>query len=309
MKKVVIYAPYLSNYITLEPYTFIKNLEKYGWELVESFNIENVRKLFQETCIILLVTYDGFDISTIPRSKDCILIYKYDDQHFISNTRNYIISNANYLISPYAYLTPRQNLTWIPYSCVDEYVEPLEFNNNPIQKIFLSGTVSNHYPFREYVVSLNDSRIVRLIHPGYDKNYSKDTKGVGFDYLKTLHTYLCCFVDASKYNYTMLKNFEIAAAGSLLLTDKALGGELYRLGFIDNETCILCDKSTFLDKISYILDPSNREVIDKIRLAGMKLARAKHLTSHRSLEFNNFVNESITTSITPIIDTPTVILI
>ena len=213
--------------------------------------------------------------------------------HFISKIRNYIISNANYLISPYAYIRPCQNLKWIPYSCVDEYVETLDFNNNPIHQIFISGAVSDHYPFRQYVSSLNDSRIVRHVHPGYNNNYSKNTNGVGFDYLKKLNKYICCFSDASKYNYIMLKNFEITAAGSLLLTDKALEGELHRLGFIDNETCIMCEKSTFLDKILYILNPINRSEIDKIRLAGMKLAREKHLTSNRSLEFENFVNDII----------------
>lgn len=293
MKKVAIYAPFLSNYITLEPYTFIKNLEKYGWEVFESTNTEKVYNIFQGKCIVLLLTYDGFDISNIPRSKDCILIYKYDDQHFISPVRQYLISNANYLISPYAYLNLQQNVKWIPYSCVDEYIETLDFNNNPIQKILLSGAVSEHYPFRQYVSSLNDSRIIRHLHPGYNNRYSKDTKGVGSDYLKILNMYLCCFVDSLKYKYLLIKNFEIAASGSLLLTDKAIESELNKLGFIDNETCIMCDTRSFLDKITYILNPINREEIDKIRLAGMKLARDKHLTSHRSLEFNNFVNDII----------------
>jgi hypothetical protein len=310
MKKVVLYASFLPTYIAQEHYMFIKNLEKYGWELVEAKDINTVSIYLQKKCVLFLFTYDGMDISSMQKSKDCILVYKYDDHHFQSSIRKSILSMANYLISPYAYLNPKSNKKWVPYSCVDEFVNKLDFNKNPIEKIFVSGAVSEHYPFRQYVLSLGDYRIVQQSHPGYGNKYDTYSKGVGIDYTKTLNNYICCFVDASRYDYIMLKNFEIAASGSLLLTDISLEKHLNELGFVDNKTCIMCNQSSFLDKITYILDSKNREIIDTIRYNGMRLAREKHLTSMRSKDFNDFIESSIALSNNTVVnDEPIVILV
>ena len=82
--------------------------------------------------------------------------------------------------------------------------------------------------------------------------------------------YLCCFTDALKFRYIVMKNFEIAATGSLLLTDKAVEKEMNELGFVDHETCIFCERETFLEKADWILDPRNREAIGIPRRTGMR---------------------------------------
>lgn len=78
-----------------------------------------------------------------------------------------------------------------------------------------------------------------------------------------------------------------------MLTDKLIEGEMGKLGFIDYETCIFCDRETFLDKVSWVLDGSNREKVDEIRRRGMKLVREHHMTRHRALELNELVEKVV----------------
>ena len=277
MKKYVIVTDWLTTYVTLEPFYFAKKL---GWELVLLSKLD--RSIFLEPSKILLITYNDFDLTAIQKHKDCKIIYKVDDYHGENQIRKNCILAANLVISPYEYLIkePVQKL-WIPYSCVDEFVEDIHFNDTPTDKIFTSGAISHVYPFRAYVQSLNDHRIIKKPHPGYQSKFSDDSTGVAKDYQQILNSYICCFTDASIYRYVLLKNFEIAGSGSLLLTDALIEPQMNELGFIDNANCMFCTKETFLEKVSFILDLKNRENIDKIRKAGMELVRTKHLTSHR----------------------------
>jgi hypothetical protein len=278
MKNYVIVTNWLLTYVTLEPLYFAKKL---GWELILLSKLD--RSIFLQPSVILCVTYNDFDFTSITRHPECKVIYKVDDHHGENQTRKNCILGANLVISPYAYLIkePVKKL-WIPYSCVDEFVKDIEFNQTPTNAVFTSGAISWHYPFREYVQALNDPRIVRKGHPGYQTKFSESSSGVAKDYQKILNSYICGFTDSLIYGYVLLKNFEIAASGSLLLTDALIEPQMNELGFIDNVNCMFCTKETFLEKINFILDLKNRDKIDKIRKAGMELVHSRHLTSHRS---------------------------
>jgi hypothetical protein len=279
MKKYVIITDWLKTYVTLEPFYFAKKLR---CEVVLLSKLD--RSIFLEPSNIICITYDDFDFTTIQRHPQCKVIYKVDDYHGQTQIRKNCILGANLVISPYAYLIkePIQKL-WIPYSCVDEFVKDVQFNETPTNAIFTSGEVHcYYYPFRTYVQSLNDSRIVRKSHPGYNTKFSETSSGVAKDYQKILNSYICCFTDSLIYGYVLLKNFEIAGSGSLLLTDGLIEPQMNELGFIDNVNCMFCTKETFLVKVNFILDPKNTNKIDCIRKAGMELVHKKHLTSHRA---------------------------
>lgn len=281
MKKYVIVTDWLLTYVTLEALYFAKKL---GWEFVILSKLD--RSIFLEPSNILLITYNDFDLTTIQKHPDCKIIYKVDDYHGENQTRKNCILSANLVISPYAYLIKESvQKLWIPYSCVDEFVKDIKFNETPTNAVFTSGAISWHYPFREYVQSLNDERIVRKGHPGYHAKFSEDSSGVAKDYQKILNSYICCFTDASIYGYVLLKNFEIAGSGSLLLTDRLIEPQMNELGFVDNVNCMFCTKETFVEKINFILDLKNRDKIDQIRKAGMELVHSRHLTSHRTQLF------------------------
>ena len=298
IKKYVIYTDWISTYLTLEPFMFVKNLESFGWEIIElsKLNIENIKN---NKCIVLCVTYDDFDMSLI-KCDNVQIIYKIDDLHPYKEIRNKCIETADIIVSPYQYLfntTEIKNMYkninlpktfYIPYSAVDDFFENIKYNNKPINKIFVSGCVDDRYPLRHFIKFDNKFKqyIDSLDHPSYS-NYSHNC--INTVYYNKLNEYLCCFVDASAYKYILLKIFEICSVGSLLLVDDIIENELNILGFYNNINCIFCNKNNLEDKIKWILNNENRQLVDNMRKLGLELVRNKHATSNRSEQFNIIV--------------------
>ena len=136
----------------------LTKIDVQGYEReVISGGLETIKK-----SIILCITYDDFDISILKSNN--YLIYKIDDLYPFKEIRNKNINNADMLIGPYQYLfntepiinmysninnTKNYN---IGYSAVNDFYSDIEFNNNPIFKIFISGSVSEDiYPLRKYI--------------------------------------------------------------------------------------------------------------------------------------------------------------
>ncbi len=302
-KKIIIIADWIINYQAQEHFLFCKNLVKYGWKIIKlsEINIENIKK---EKSIVLCVTYDDFDIKQL-ECNNVFLIYKIDDLYPYKEIREKCINSCNMIISPYQYLFLNENIIsmykninnktnyWIPYSCVNDFYKNIYFNKNPINnKIFISGTINNMYPMREYISSdyIFKDIIDILPHPNYN-NYTHNQ--INTEYYKKLNNYLCCFTDASIYNYCLLKVYEITSVGSLLLVMDSIKTQLNILGFYDNINCIMCNKENLLEKMKWILDINNRQNVDKIRYNGMILSRKNHNTQKRTSFFNDIIDKLI----------------
>jgi len=302
-RAVICDADWLSSYVITEHLYLFKLLRD-----LYNFHIINCKRL-DISNLDIIVDLDSYDVilvayhihARIPlHLVSSYKIYKIDDLEndpYYTELVRYYIKQADMVISPYAYVFPEyydhDNVQWIPYSCALEGLidfSTIEFNTNPIMKVLQSGNVGSSYPFRQYVATLEHENIERLAHQGW-KHDSTSEAVVRTKYYEKLNEYICCFTDALTFRYILLKNFEIAAVGSLLLTDKVIEKEMNQLGFVDYETCIFCNQETFLQKISWILDKSNREQVDQIRRQGMDLVRQRHMTRHRALQIHNLVND------------------
>ena len=292
--RYVIYTDWIETYLTKEPFLFVKNLEIFGWKLIKlsNLNIENIKKT---NCIVLCVTYDDFDISLL-KSDNVKIVYKIDDLYPFKEVRKKCIENSDLIISPYQYLFNTKeiknmyninisNTFFIPYSAVDDFFKDIEFNNNPINKIFVSGAKSHIYPLRIFISNNISFKkyIDCLEHPSYN-SYSHDC--INNKYYKKLNEYLCCFVDATSLKYILLKVFEVCSVGSLLLVEDTIENELNTLGFYDNVNCILCNKNNLKSKIKWILNVENLHLINNIRKNGMELVRKNHTTKVRAETFD-----------------------
>jgi glycosyltransferase involved in cell wall biosynthesis len=299
IKKYIVVADWLVNHVTLEQYSFCQNLEKLGWELILLSKLD-INKLKNQKCIVLCVTYDKFDIKSI-KFPNVTLIYRFDDLHPFIDIRDHCINNCDLLISPYKYLFPKwvnkyKNLLnkqcfYNPFSAVKEHYINIEFNNNPINKVFVSGYLNNTYPFRNYMINLSkeNNNIETLDHPTY-KIDNRTHDCIHEVYYKKLNNYICCFTDALCWEYVILKVYEITAVGSLLLIENTIEKQLNELGFYNEINCIMCNQSNVIEKMNWVLDNNNLEKVNDIRRNGMKLTREKHNTEIRAINFNNYVN-------------------
>ena len=300
----------LSGSLAYEPYYLVNLLaEGYGYDLVNSMTLDysDNAALRQLNSFDALIVFGYRPAPEIPLHLiSSYKILKIDDLFSQDNKFDELLErfvrNADMIISPYAYTLSahydQENVVWVPYSSAIEgcknYYE-IGFNDTPRSKVLVSGNLAFDRPFREYVANLNDNHIDKLPHPGYDRRYDDNSSEfVRANYFKILNQYLCCFTDASVYRYVHLKNFEISSVGSLLLADDAIQSEMNALGFIDYETCIFSSQQNILEKIAWIVDDRNRATVDKIRLAGMRLVRERHLTRHRASQIHALVETTVT---------------
>lgn len=212
----------------------------------------------------------------------------------ISKPRNRIIKKCDYIFNTYGYQINRWNLInhsktfYFPHSAI----EILSLNNKPINKILISGALNKEaYPDRDFICQFKKDTVILKKKCGY-----RDvSKGIyGNNYYKELNKYICCFSDLCIREYTLAKIFEIIASGSLLLCSNTPIKDIFEndLGLIDNIHYISCNQQNMKEKIDYILNPLNREEIDKIRINGQKIIKEKHYYKYRAQCFYKIINEN-----------------
>ena len=203
-----------------------------------------------------------------------------DDIHHLKSVRNpriKVFQNSHYILNTYAYVYNfykfpiSNNNIFFPHSA--RYLA--KFNNKPINKILISGTIiKNIYQDRYYLSQLakNDNRLHIL-------NITQNI--IGKKYYNTLGKYISCFVDDSRF-YILAKFFEIPASGSLLFAMNINTKHIFsQLGFIDGVNYISCDRNNVIEKIKYITNPNNLHIINKIRKNGHNLIKYNHMWKHR----------------------------
>lgn len=182
-------------------------------------------------------------------------------------------------------IIPKENYFTLFMFADDIFFMPV--NNNPINKILLSGDVSKeYYPeryfFKEYA----------LIHPeecdilprNNDKKYNEE-----------LNKYISCVVTSvskkscsESIGCVLNKVYEICATGSLLFVHENMEGELNRIGFFDNQNCVVYNNNNITNKINYILN--NREIINDIRIHGQEHVKKNYTKSMFIDKINSLLN-------------------
>ncbi len=307
-KAVICDIGWLASYLADEHFYLVRLLnEDHGFDIIDSkstnFAAEGTIERLNSYSA-LLIAYQG-DVAIPLDAISALKFLKIDD--LVSYNPDYdtllrsLVASSDVVISPYAYELQNYfthgTVEWVPYSSALEGCKGFErivFNESPLPKVLVSGSIAADRPLRKYAASLGSEKVTVLDHPGYGRKYSDDSSDiVRLRYYEELSKYLCGFCDGHSYRYVHLKNFEIASAGALLLTDRLIEKEMNQLGFLDHQTCIFAAREDFLEKVDWILDERNRPAVDKIRKAGMRLVRERHMTRHRALQINDLVNSRL----------------
>ena len=236
--------------------------------------------------IITRIIPDLFELNI----KKCILC---DDIHKYYELKNnyYDLFDkifVNYL-KPFYKLYPRiskKKIYWIPHGYNPEF-ENLIYNINPKRKVLLAGCIGLMYPLRKKVfnyVKMNSeyTNIEIYKHPGYI--------GIDTKFPELINNYLCCITDCLTLNYVVSKYFEIPASGSLLLAKIPEGDNIESLGFKDMINFISVDENNFIEKIEFILDEKNKNIIDEIRYNGYVMIKENHSLIKRVDKMITLVN-------------------
>jgi len=183
---------------------------------------------------------------------------------------------------------PKTKIHWVPHGYNPEF-ENIKFNRDPKRRVLLAGCIGLMYPLRKRIINYRKSNpeyknVEVYRHPGY--------RGVDQRFPKVLNSYLCCITDCLTLNYVVSKYFEIPASGSLLLAKIPEGDSLESLGFIDMVNFISVTENNFLERIEFVLDNNNSELIDNIRYNGYLLVRNNHSLLKRIDQINSLLINS-----------------
>jgi len=172
----------------------------------------------------------------------------------------------------------------------------IEFNKNPIMKLFLSGAVSNNYPERKNILKYNN-----VINYKYNKN---DVNNNNNNYNQELNKYIACFsssvyVKSLKSNQLknthdiLQKSFEILSSGSLLVCPLIEESYLNKIGLYHKKNCYLIDfNKNIQNQINNIIHNKYKNIFDKIRLNGQEYAKNKLNSYLKFIEINNIIQNN-----------------
>lgn len=230
------------------------------------------------------------------------LIFIIDDIHHSKSVRTPripVIKNSEIIFCTYSYQFERwglpkpKNLYFFPHSC--RWI--CDFNIDPINKILISGRISDIYPNRQFAYSyaINNLDKFDILKCNFDyrindtnTNYNSQLI-YGEKYYHYLSKYVCCFVDTAR-DYILAKVFEICGSGSLLLCmDTNVKNIMKELGFIEDVNYISCSINNFDEKIKYITNKDNIENINFIRKNGYELIKKNHTWIQRMEFFINII--------------------
>ncbi|MHA2181429.1 MAG: glycosyltransferase, partial [Promethearchaeota archaeon] len=209
--------------------------------------------------------------------KDIKIIAQWDDIHYfedkVRNNRHNLFDNADVLLLTYhdSFLKRKEYSNFyhksikLPFHVGDNFNQIDTDWNSRKDKILLSGALSRSYPLRSSINRGCSSYVHSLSHPGYGVDKSHNT--VREEY----HAFLSSFKSAiattggGVLNYTVMKYYEIMAAGCLCLAEDTI--DLRNLGFVPNEHYIPISMSNFKSKIKYINSNFNKykEIADNGR--------------------------------------------
>lgn len=210
-------------------------------------------------------------------------IFKADKYKIITFADNIKQLNAfhNYDYTPYQSNIIFNNI-WSSYNS-----SIMRFNNEPLNQVLLSGSLSRAYPERQKIKNINN--VYYHVKTEAEINSNIDT------YNQTLNKYLACFTSSvyvphlstgqlRNTNLILQKVFEILASGALLLYPLKEEEYIKSIGLINGQNCYLIDFSQNIqEQINKVLDPTHRKNIDNIRYNGY-IHATTHLTSERKFK-------------------------
>ena len=278
--------------------TWFKNLEDYDVILIWSIQQVNKQRQLKKRCLLKLLKLQcNYKYKILDYLEDLHNINNFYDlnekfykEYFANGSKNYIILRNQTSINKYF---PKCNCYTLPFS-VDSNIIPL-FNNDPKNKILLTGNINKSYLMRKRIHDLKDVHPIDVLdHPGYR---TLKHLCIGKQYYNKINQYIASVATCGfpKYNYIVAKYFEIPATGALLFAfvDPIID-DLEQYGFKDMVNMLTFNDIDIEQKIQYILDPNNKEEIDKIRLAGYNLILERHTHDIRfKIEFDEFINQNI----------------
>ena len=272
-------------------------VKKYKYKIIEMKllfmkNINSyLKKIYGKLPNNIFLIQGSSAIKNFKTDNNIKISFLIDDIHSVGKNKRDRLKSLNKItniLNTYAYAfnkyypNTNYNLFWLPHST---RFTDIPFNNKPIKKIIITGRLNKRvYPNRQIIYNFSKIRKdIKYLKPniGYRIKISNNKKNLiyGKKFYLYINQYLCGFTCdlIPKRPYLVAKHFEIMASGALLLSCNPNTKQYFQmLGYNDMEHYISCDPDNIEEKTNFILNPDNRELIDKIRKTGYEYTIQNH---------------------------------
>ena len=211
-----------------------------------------------------------------------------------------ILTHVDVMVSSYAYHleqyfhnvqlpqnAKRPVFFWCPHAAGPSFYEG-SFNTNPSRKVFFSGATSNHYPVRWWLQTsyqpLHKEQMVSMVHPGYGKMVDDQS----LVYATKISKQYASISTTMIFRRVVAKTFEIPATGALLVMNDDLLPYMESLGLFNMTHYVAFNGSNPTPVMDWVLDASNFDTIDRIRLQGMIAIRSNHTVHQRTAALDDY---------------------
>ena len=202
------------------------------------------------------------DIKVITYTVD---IQCYRDGSIFHKALTKVLDRSDLIICPYdeAFRTKMHayvdKYEWFPHYFSTTRYSSLSFDNIRINKCVLAGALSDIYQVRLEAAKSAQCQVIP--HPGYDPsitiaNIDRTKYKIGDDFAKELNAYCCAVTCTSSFKYVLAKHFEIAAAKTILLTDRCV--DLDKIGFVPDVHYIEVTSDNVRSKIYEVVNNTNK---------------------------------------------------
>lgn len=217
--------------------------------------------------------------------------HQYRD-YLYKNVKNYklitpCIDNQDFILwgEKNGYNIDNVSIGLCPFYCY--HIMP--FNKKPIKKICFWGKIDPTYQERVKLRRLKFNNVDIIPYKTFNGN--NDYKR----YLSRLNKYICCIVtgvNVFRNSAILMKYFEVLSTGALLIASKKDIVMMNKIGLVHAKNCFICnfdDNKNIRQSINYIINPKNKNLIDRIRKKGYELGKKLSATNkYNELQlFNN----------------------
>jgi hypothetical protein len=259
---------------------------KYNFNLqriIESFFDDGVGGIFINYVPIYTQKLDFYDL----KAKNlCGFVgdhYNFTDKNdiFIDKQNFFKRVSWDFIVSAYPHTNPIvKKALGYQYKFIDLpwAIDPLVFHNLKLKRKFdiacMGALSESKYPFRrqmrEWMLRESDLKFYKKSRvKGLD---GSDHDGTAFN--QALNTCRAAFTCSSSMHYTLMKYFEIPAAGTLLFAEKT---DLYEaMGFEDGVHYVAVTPNDFREKITLYLSKNYNDVVEKIVENGVDFIMKNH---------------------------------
>ena len=282
-----------------------------GWQVMDVGQLNTHLRCVPEILAFYILNATGYDIANAWRNKllnesaqmagsawlllvedaytaDDIYVLRKAGASFDGLLARYPESTVSKLTGHY-HVHPKRPVFNFPHAASEGFLLPLAFDAKT-EPVLLSGEVGLHYPLRVAAQALLSTGLVQRRTVTTRTRAFTNPQQEARDYASAISRYHIAIAGCrqnARWLWIVAKHFEIAAAGTAMLTDAAAAEYLHPLGLLPGIHYIESAPTELNKTLRFWLSQEQREALRNITTRGQRVVQTFHTGEARARNLNH----------------------